>query len=176
MRPTQPSAARFDAAGPAYWTAQIDAGKSLGSIIQDIISGAQGNDPLTINNRPRSRSTTPSTTETGDLTSQISPSRNVLAGVTADPNTVSEAEKKIDVVPVPLSPTPTPTRPQHRRLPHPDQRRLLRRPNAHPDAYPTPTPTPTPTPAPTTMNLTNAGDMVALNGADGDITLTEPTL
>ena len=41
----------IDPAGLAYWTGQINAGKALGGVIQDMISGAQGNDLLTINNK-----------------------------------------------------------------------------------------------------------------------------
>ena len=40
-----------DAEGSAYWTAQLTAGKPVGRMIIDIISGAQGNDALLIHNK-----------------------------------------------------------------------------------------------------------------------------
>ena len=41
----------IDSGGLSYWVGQLNAGKPPGSIIADMISGAQGNDLLTINNK-----------------------------------------------------------------------------------------------------------------------------
>ena len=40
-----------DGAGLAYWSDLVTSGKALGGIINNMISGAQGNDLLTVNNK-----------------------------------------------------------------------------------------------------------------------------
>ncbi len=156
----------IDQPGLAYWSGQVNAGKPVGGIIADMISGAQGNDLLTVNNRitvgieyAQAFAAAGKTWTAADLAS----SKSVLAGVTFDPGTVTAAESKIHaaVTPTPTpAPTPTPT------------------PTPTPAPTPAPTPTPTPTPPGTTMlltvpnqgvtlNSTAAASLISLTGTDG---------
>ncbi len=145
----------IDAAGLAYWTDQLAAGKPVGSAIVDMIAGAQGNDLLTINNKVMVAVEYAQAFDIAQrawTSADLASSRSVLSGVTSDPSTVLAAEAKIHDIITPPSPTPTPT--------------------PSPTPTPAPTPTPTPTPAPTVMTLEVAGEGVLLNGTDGTIVLT----
>jgi Ca2+-binding RTX toxin-like protein len=146
----------IDAAGVAYWTAQIDGGRTIGPIILDLTSGAQGDDALTLANKAAVglayAHMFDSARETWTTADRWS-AHDVVAGVTFDPATVTAAEAKIMGL---FAPTPTPTP----------------APPPTPTSTPTPTPMPGPTPTSTAMDLTNAGNSVALAGTIGAISLT----
>jgi Ca2+-binding RTX toxin-like protein len=145
----------IDSAGLTYWSSEVSSGNALGGIIQDMISGAQGNDRLTLHNKTTVGVAYAQQFESAGVTwtsAFLASSRSIISGVTFDPATLVAAEARLkDITTLQPPPTPTPT--------------------PAPTPTPTPTPGPTPTPTPTTMNLFVAGDSVALNGTTGTITL-----
>ncbi len=103
----------IDDGGLAYWSDQVNKGRPVGAIIADMISGAQGNDLLTINNKATVGVEYAQAFTAAGVTwtsANLATSHSIIAGVTFDPATVVAAEAQIphDVMPTP-SPTPTPT-------------------------------------------------------------------
>src|SRR5258708_4406151 len=102
---SNPFGREIDPAGLAYWNSQVSSGKALGGIIQNMISGAQGNDLATLNNKIQVGVEYAQHFTEINATwapSDIATSKSVLSGVTFQSSTLSAAEAKIkDIAPLP---------------------------------------------------------------------------
>ena len=89
----------IDPAGLAYWSGQVVSGKALGGAINNMISGAQGNDLLTVNNKATvGVEYAQHFTDTKAIwtSSDLSSSKSIISGVTFDSTTVLAAEATLN--------------------------------------------------------------------------------
>ncbi len=80
-----------DAEGSAYWTAQLASNMPVGRIIIDIISGAQGNDALLINNKVAVGQHFVSEVQRMNLIFDVSVAKNAYIGVSHNTASVTTA-------------------------------------------------------------------------------------
>ncbi len=81
--------ATTDAAGFAYWTAQLTSSRPVGLIIVDIISGAQGDDLLVVNNKTTVGKAFATKLVDSNAAFDSTLAASALVGVTKDPATAT---------------------------------------------------------------------------------------
>ena len=99
-----------DPAGLQFWIDQVNGGNAVGRVIQDMISGAQGNDLLTVQDKVTVGVTYAQQFASSGKTwtsSNLDSAKAILVGVTFDPTTVTTADNLIPGI-IAATPTPTP--------------------------------------------------------------------
>ncbi|MEQ1890283.1 MAG: VCBS domain-containing protein, partial [Alphaproteobacteria bacterium] len=106
----------IDAAGMNYWKAQLNSGEPIGRIIQNIISGARGNDSLVLVNKAAAAEYFSAQTVINNVAFAADVARSAIAGVTVSMASVTAAQTSVDALlaalpklaPPPLQETPPP--------------------------------------------------------------------
>jgi len=97
-----------DTAGMTFWRAQLNSGASVGSIIMNIISGAQGNDAVVVSNKLVVADYFTTQLAAKNATFSLEAAKTAFANVTASPASITTALTNVDTVVSTLPPVGSP--------------------------------------------------------------------
>ncbi len=100
--------ASIDPEGMNYWRTQLNSGILVGHIIQDIISGAQGNDALIVLNKVIVAEAFTALLDSQNIVFSLDAAKNAIVGVTALASSITTALEAFDDIITPPVVTPPP--------------------------------------------------------------------
>lgn len=98
----------IDAEGMNYWRTQLNSGRSLGNIIQDVVSGAQGDDAVVVANKVTVAEAFTALLDSQNVEFSLEIARQAITEVTAAPSSITSALEEFDEIITPPVVTPPP--------------------------------------------------------------------